>query len=255
MSAAVIAAGLGAAADILGGFSARSAQRRANALNVKLQRENQAWEEKMSNTSWQRGTKDMLAAGLNPMLAYSQGGASTPNTSAATVEPEDAMGRAVSSAGSKAAQAVTLANLQAQTALTTEKAKQEHMVTNDMEKDRSTVTVTDEEGTTVGGMGPVERRRRLETAQAQLAETNLSVRKIEQRIIEQTEDAAVSSAKDRARILDKEVTLAELRTILMRLDIPEKEAMAKWFQTVGAASPAAKAAMSIAQWLKFMFGR
>lgn len=32
-----------------------------------------------SNTSYQRGVKDMIKAGLNPMLAYSQGGASTPS--------------------------------------------------------------------------------------------------------------------------------------------------------------------------------
>jgi len=40
----------------------------------------------------------------------------------------------------------------------------------------------------------------------------------------------------------------------MRLDIPEKEALAKWFETVGAASPAAKAVMSIGQWLRMIFG-
>lgn len=46
----------------------------------------------------------MLAAGLNPMLGFSQGGASTPGSSAATVEPNMAMSRATSSAALKAMQ-------------------------------------------------------------------------------------------------------------------------------------------------------
>jgi len=84
---------------LLGGIMGSSAQSRANRAMIQNAREQRAWEERMSNTSWQRGVQDMLAAGMNPMLSFQQGGASTPSTTAANVIPEDAMGKAVTSAG------------------------------------------------------------------------------------------------------------------------------------------------------------
>lgn len=66
-----------------------------NEANRQIAAENRDFQAHMSNTSYQRAVADMQRAGLNPMLAYQQGGASTPGGAMATME--DALGKGINS--------------------------------------------------------------------------------------------------------------------------------------------------------------
>ena len=85
--------------DILGSaisaYGAYRGQQIANESNQMIAQRQQDFQERMSNTAYQRAVTDMMAAGLNPMLAYSQGGASAPP--GATAQMQNAIGAGVTS--------------------------------------------------------------------------------------------------------------------------------------------------------------
>lgn len=191
-----------------------------------------AFQKEQADTIWQRGTRDMMAAGLNPMLAYSQGGNPAPQgamghgSAASAGAPGNAM-NPWAAAGNAAATWAQVENIEAQT----EKTR--------AEKDVIESELIDEKGNKKGKWDSL-------TAAQKNAETgrinHAALQLIEQQKLtrEQTEKAKeeVREVIARTKNLDQDTKLKEVNTVLQRYDIPRMSAEAAYFKTpMGKDSP------------------
>lgn len=100
--------------EIIGGLISKSGQSSANRANLNIAREQMKFQERMSNTAYQRSAADLKKAGLNRILALGSP-ASSPQGASATMQNTKAdLGRGVQKGVSSAiAQASQLAQIKA----------------------------------------------------------------------------------------------------------------------------------------------
>ncbi|WNK13009.1 MAG: DNA pilot protein [Microvirus sp.] len=95
--------------SLVGGILGFQGGKDTNQANAAMAQQQMDFQERMSNTAHQRETKDLIAAGLNPMLSAMKTGATTPPGAMATMQNATAAGV------SSAAQAASIENTKANT--------------------------------------------------------------------------------------------------------------------------------------------
>ena len=84
------------AGPLIGGAATYMGGKQQNTANTQNSEKQMAFQKEMSNTAYQRSMADMKKAGLTPILAHSQGGASTP--AGAMPQIQNTLGPAINTA-------------------------------------------------------------------------------------------------------------------------------------------------------------
>ena len=223
-----------------------------NEANRDIANQANAFSAQQFATRYQTTVKDMQAAGLNPMLAYSQGASGSP-TGQVGHPQQNAIGSAVEGYHKSKERdimdaQITLLNEQAT------KANQEMLEsiarTKGIDLDNTSkmlygVDRARQELYNLGGTGDeISSRIKLNQAQSDQARKNIDV------MIQNIESGKASEDQTRESI--KQI---RAYTDNLKLDASEKQAMAKMWDTLGSGGAAAKTVVPFLQLLKHILGK
>lgn len=209
---------IGGIASVMGSMIGAKGQADTNTANAHEAERNRAFQERMRSSQWQTSVEDMRKAGLNPALAYQQGGAGTP-TGATAVHQNPAAG--------------------AQTAAASAVQTFQDMRRTNAEIERTTAE-TD--------------RTRTET---QLTNQNLLLRILDKELGYKTYGDALERLKAESRQSVSSAAEAEASTRIRQLAIPEAEAISNFYRSnIGKLDPyinsASGAAGTLTKLIPFM---
>lgn len=241
--------------DLLGGLAALGGsvlgflgEERTNETNINLGREQMAFQREMSSTAYRRAVQDMKDAGLNPMLAYSQGGASTPVGSMPQVQNSVAAGTSSAAQALGTLQAVqTVAQSQAQTEQI--KAQTDKIRSETMEQRLNTARLQAEVSRlsqdadlkyaqrVTEGKRPhlLDAQERLALKQVDKTDAEAQLAQIEATVAGDTFSADVARRKALSRLAE--------------LEIPKSEAESEFYEGIGELSPYLRHAISLVRGL------
>lgn len=232
------AAGAAFGGSLGGGVDASNAQIATNDQNVALAQQQMAFQDHESSTAYQRATKDMEAAGLNPMLAYSQGGASTPSGALPVVQNPVPVGVSTAVQGMNAAmQFAQLKNINAQTAKTVSETMPNLALADNLQADTDAKLSASQASSAASHVSQAQ----VPNVQAQTALTNANIDLVNAQASGASVDAdtkkQVFDAMKSGGGFTADVESRKAAAQAAMLALPEAKASASFYSGLGVTSP------------------